>query len=108
MILFVSYSGVYGGAERLLVDCAGGLRREVAVACPAGPLADVCAQAGLRVLVLRPRGLRLRGRRGGALPELAGHAREMRALTRALAPERVGAWGMRSRLAAVTLRGSAG
>jgi GT2 family glycosyltransferase/glycosyltransferase involved in cell wall biosynthesis len=108
VILFISYAGVYGGAERLLVDWAGGLQREVAVACPPGPLADACARVGLRVLPLRGRDLRLRGRRGGALAQLAAHAREVRGLTRGLAPELVIAWGMRSLLAAVTLRGAAG
>jgi GT2 family glycosyltransferase/glycosyltransferase involved in cell wall biosynthesis len=109
VVLFVSYAGVHGGAERLLVDWAGGLERETAIACPPGPLAAAAAAAGLRVLPLRARDLRLRARgRAAAIADLLGHAREIRALTRALEPELVVAWGMRSLLAAVTLGGAAG
>ena len=109
MVVFVSYAGLLGGAERLLIDCARGLDRECAIACPDGHLAHAAASAGVRVLPIRERDLRLHGRgRAAALADLAGHARELRALTRALEPELVVAWSMRPLLAAITLRGAAG
>ena len=49
--LFASYSGLFGGAERLLLDCATGLET-AAVACPEWPLAQKAREAGLRVIVL--------------------------------------------------------
>src|SRR5436305_1078647 len=107
--MFVSYAGGLGGAERLLVDFAGGLEGERILACPAGALAAAANAAGLRVLPLRGRDLRLRSRNPvGAVGDLLGHAREIRALTRALEPELVVAWGMRPLLGAITLRGAAG
>ena len=109
VVLFVSYAGVYGGAERLLVDRAAGLDRAVAIACPPGPLARNAALAGLRVFALQERDLRLRARPAiCALIDLWGHAREIRALVQALDPELVVAWGTRPLLAAVTLRGARG
>ncbi len=102
MVLFVSYSGVLGGAERLLVDFAGGLPRPPVIACPAGPLADSARAAGMHVFPLRARALDLRGRPGEsvrALQRLAAHSLEVRHLVRALSPEVVIAWGMRSAIA---------
>ena len=104
MVLFVSYSGVLGGAERLLVDYATALEGERWVACPPGPLADAAGAAGLRVHPLGARSLHLRGglgERGRAAARLAAHAREIRALTGSLQPDLVVAWGMRSALAAM-------
>src|SRR5664279_1840528 len=91
-----------GGAERLLIDIAGGLPPAPALACPEGPLADAARTAGLPVFALRPHALELRG--GPAEPvlavqRLAAHARELRRLVRALGPELVIAWGMRSAIA---------
>jgi len=102
VVLFVSYSGVLGGAERLLVDIAGGLPQAPALACPEGPLADAARAAGLPVFALRARALELRGRpveRARAAQRLAAHTREVRRVVRALGPELVIAWGMRSAIA---------
>src|SRR5579871_4528040 len=98
MVLFVSYSGLFGGAERLLVDSAFGLDGERVLACPEGRLAMAARAAGLRTFTLRERTLRLRG--GPAQPlraaaALAGHARELHGLARDLDPEVVVAWSMR-------------
>jgi len=110
VVLFVSYSGVLGGAERLLVDIAGGLPQAPALACPEGPLADAARAAGLPVFALRARALELRGRpaeRARAAKRLAAHTREVRRVVRALGPELVIAWGMRSAIAC-TLGGALG
>jgi N-acetylglucosaminyl-diphospho-decaprenol L-rhamnosyltransferase len=104
--LFVSYAGVLGGAERLLLDVAGGLRETPSLACPAGPLAERARAAGLHVIELRERPLELRasGRDRVAGPlRIAAHARELRSLVRALRPDLLVAWGMRPLLAAATL-----
>jgi glycosyltransferase involved in cell wall biosynthesis/GT2 family glycosyltransferase len=99
MVLFVSYSGVIGGAERHLVDVAAALEGERIVACPEGPLADAARAAELRVLPLHDRSLRVRGNALRAVARLAAHALEARALIRRLDPELVVAWGMRPALA---------
>ncbi len=106
MVLFVSYAGVFGGAERLLVDFAEDLRRECAIACPVGELDLAARSRGVRTFRLRERSLRLRGggpQRARALLDLAGHAREIAGLVTALEPELVVAWGMRSLLAAAVV-----
>ena len=36
-VLFASYSGLLGGAERVLLDCATRLDRPGVIACPDGP-----------------------------------------------------------------------
>ena len=103
MVLFVSYSGILGGAERLLVDYAATLPGDRCVACPAGPLADAARAAGLPVLVLPTRSLRLRGglqQAAWALGNVVAHAAEIRRLGRDLGADPVVAWGMRSALAA--------
>jgi N-acetylglucosaminyl-diphospho-decaprenol L-rhamnosyltransferase len=103
VVLFVSYSGLFGGAERLLTDYAANLREDCCLACPAGPLADAAAQAGVPVLVRPERELRLRGRRGlrpGACVDLAAHGAEIVMLARSLDADVVVAWGMRSAIAA--------
>src|SRR5918997_5879689 len=48
-ILFLSFSGVLGGAERVLLDCATRLGRPALVACPEGELAAAARTAGLAV-----------------------------------------------------------
>jgi glycosyltransferase involved in cell wall biosynthesis/GT2 family glycosyltransferase len=104
LVLFVSYSGVLGGAERLLLDYATTLPGERWVACPPGPLADAAGAAGLRVLPLAARSLVLRGglrEQGRAAARLAAHAAEIRRLARSLRPDLVVAWGMRSAIAAM-------
>ncbi len=101
--LFVSYAGVLGGAERLLLDVMCGLAESPTLACPAGPLAERARDAGAHVLELRERPLELRAQRAAAAVHLAGHAREMRALVRALRPDVLVAWGMRPLLATAAL-----
>jgi N-acetylglucosaminyl-diphospho-decaprenol L-rhamnosyltransferase len=115
-ILFVSYSGVFGGSERVLLDCVAGAGGESLLACPAGPLAEpllACPggplaerarAAGITVLELPHRPLDLRAgasARLGAVWQLAAHAREVRRLVRDTDPVLTVAWGMRSALAAL-------
>src|SRR5207237_336310 len=109
MVLFVSYSGMLGGAERQLLDLAPALEHEAGVACPEGPLADALREAEIRVFPVRRRTLhaRLTPRDRFATPlRLIGHRLELRRLVRSLEPQLVVAWGMRSALAAVSLRSS--
>jgi glycosyltransferase involved in cell wall biosynthesis len=103
-IAFVSYSGVLGGAERILLDCAVRLGRPVVLGSPEGPLAAAARAAGLEVAVLRERSLRLRG--GIATPArhaaaLAGLARDAARLGRGAGdrPAALVAWGARAVLA---------
>ena len=99
--LIVSYSGVLGGAERVLLDCATRLDRPVLVACPEGELAAALRAAGLAHVRLRERPLRLgvaHARGIGAL------AREVAALSRRDTPGAIVAWGARAVLAAAPLR----
>ncbi|HWK27108.1 MAG TPA: glycosyltransferase [Solirubrobacter sp.] len=95
MLLFVSYSGAFGGAERVLLDCVTRLSRPAVVACPDGPLADRLRAAGVehRPIAARP----LKRNAAG----IAGLARD---IARAK-PDFVVAWGARAVLAAAgTLR----
>jgi N-acetylglucosaminyl-diphospho-decaprenol L-rhamnosyltransferase len=104
VVLFVSYSPVHGGAERLLVDYAASLPGDRALACPPGPLAAAAAAAGLHVFPRPERPLALRGSprdRLAAAGSLAAHALEIRGLVRSLEPELVVAWGMRSAISAM-------
>ena len=55
--LFVTYSGVLGGAERVLLDCASALEGESCLACPEGALAKAARAPGLRVFTLPVRRL---------------------------------------------------
>ena len=94
--LIVSYSGVLGGAERVLLDCATRLERGAIVACPDGPLAASVRAAGLGWAPVRERPLR----RGVAHARgLAGLARESAALARRHRPGPIVAWGARAVLA---------
>jgi glycosyltransferase involved in cell wall biosynthesis len=99
-ILFLSYSGVLGGAERVLLDCATRLARPAVVACPDGPLAVSARSAGLSVDPIPDRSLRLRGRRAAAARGLAGLARDAARLTRRHEPAALAAWSARAALAA--------
>src|SRR5947209_15276652 len=111
MILFISYSGLFGGAEHQLVEVATALPGERGLACPEGALAQAAEEAGLRVFPSAARSLRVRGglrRRAAAVANLSGHALDVRRLTRSLDPELVIAWGMRSAIACrLALRGGA-
>ncbi len=101
-VLFVSYSGILGGAERILLDCATRLRRPAVVACPEGRLAAEARAGGLRVRVLRSRSIRLRGGPRAAarhVAGLAGLAAEVTLAMRRDRPSVVVAWGMRAVLA---------
>jgi N-acetylglucosaminyl-diphospho-decaprenol L-rhamnosyltransferase len=103
-VLFVSYSGLWGGAERILLDIAGGLAVPVVLLCPRGELANRAAAAGVPVLErpARPRELRGGARtRAGAVVALAAHAHEIRTAIAALRPRAVVAWGMRTAIAGV-------
>jgi N-acetylglucosaminyl-diphospho-decaprenol L-rhamnosyltransferase len=101
--LAVSYAGVLGGAERLLLEVASGLAQPAIVACPPGPLAEEARARGLGVFELRERSLELRGspaERVAAGGRLAAHAAELRSLVASVRPDVLVAWGMRSALAA--------
>jgi glycosyltransferase involved in cell wall biosynthesis len=100
LVLFLSYSGVLGGAERVLLDCASRLGREAVVACPEGPLAAAARGAGLAVDPIRNRSLRLRGHRADAVRGLAGLALDAARLARRHEPAALAAWGSRAVLAA--------
>jgi GT2 family glycosyltransferase/glycosyltransferase involved in cell wall biosynthesis len=102
MVALVSYSGLVGGAERVLLDFAAAVEGERVLACPPGDLADAAAAAGIRVLPVRARALEVRGSvaaAAGAALRLSAHAREVRRLVRDLDPDLVVACGMRSALA---------
>jgi glycosyltransferase involved in cell wall biosynthesis len=99
--LFVSYSSVLGGAERILLDVAGGVDG-AAIACPAGPLEDRARTARLPTTPLRRRPLELRASpatRLAAPARLAGLAAEVRRVVRSRRPAVVVAWSMRALLA---------
>src|SRR5690348_17102215 len=102
--LFVSYAGVLGGAEQLLLDVASGLADTPTLACPEGALAEGARDAGIHVIGLRERPLELRAQPAAAAMHLAGHARELRSLVRALRPDLLVAWGMRPLLATAGLK----
>ena len=106
MLLFVSYSGTLGGAERLLIGWALAVDGERVLACPEGPLADAARADGIRVLALRERSLELRRsarERTLALARLVAHRRELRALVGALDPDVVVLAGMRSAIAGLAI-----
>ncbi|MBD0281649.1 MAG: glycosyltransferase [Thermoleophilaceae bacterium] len=101
-VLFVSYSGLWGGAERLLVDIAGGLSEPAVLVCPDGELASRARDAVVAVLTrpARPRELRGGARtRARAGFHLAAHGREVRMAVASLRPRAVVAFGMRSAIA---------
>ncbi len=98
--LIVSYSGVLGGAERVLVDCVTRLDRNAIVACPDGPLAVALRAAGVAWTPVRERPLR----RGAAHARgLAGLAWESAALARRHRSRAIVAWGARAVLATALL-----
>jgi glycosyltransferase involved in cell wall biosynthesis len=98
--VFLSYSGVLGGAERILLDGASRLGAPAAVACPEGPLAAAARAAGLPVHVLPERTLQLRSGPRAA----AAHAAGLAGLAADVArigprPAALVAWGARAILA---------
>jgi N-acetylglucosaminyl-diphospho-decaprenol L-rhamnosyltransferase len=105
-LLFVSYSGTFGGAEQVLLDCAMAASELPCLACPEGPLADQARARGITVLTIAERRLNLRaGWRDRLLTpvRLLAHGRELRALAAGLGAEAVVAWGMRSAIASLAL-----
>jgi N-acetylglucosaminyl-diphospho-decaprenol L-rhamnosyltransferase len=107
VVLFTSYSGKLGGAERLLLEFAGAVHGEVFLGCPEGELAGAARERGLRVFPLRGRALVLRASpadRALAPFRLAAFAHDLRQLARDLDPELLVAWGMRSAVAALLPR----
>jgi L-malate glycosyltransferase len=55
-VLYVSHTGVVGGAEWSLLELMAGMRErvDVALACPAGELASLAAAQGIRTFAIRP------------------------------------------------------
>lgn len=105
-VLFVSYSGAFGGAERVLLEAAAALDGTALLACPPGPLASAAAAVGLTTVRLPARGLRVRGdahHRLDAATALAAHALEIRRLARDVDPDLIVGWGMRSGIAALAI-----
>lgn len=107
--LFVSYTSLLGGAERILLDHATALPGPVALACPEGPLAERARAIGIAVenIATRPVELRASVRDRLAMPlRLTAQGRELRHIAARLRPARVIAWGMRPLLScAAGLRG---
>ncbi len=107
--LFVSYTSLLGGAERILLDHATALRGPLALACPEGPLADRARAAGIDVIPLRLRRMELRAsaRDRLAMPlRMGAQSREVRRIVTELRPRVVVAWSMRGLLScAGALRG---
>ena len=119
--LFVSYTSLFGGAERILLDDAAALadpvaaggrvaaRRSVALACPEGPLTERARAQGLTVLPLARRRVELRtsARDRIAAPlRIVAQARELRRVVAGLRPGCVIASGMRALLScSAALRG---
>jgi glycosyltransferase involved in cell wall biosynthesis len=97
--LIVSYSGVLGGAERILLDCATRLDTPPVVACPKGALADAVRAAGLEHAPLPERPLRLGAAHARGLLALASDVRKLSALA-----DTIVAWGARAVLAIAPLR----
>jgi glycosyltransferase involved in cell wall biosynthesis len=100
--LIVSYSGVLGGAERILLDCATRLSSPAVVACPEGALAAAVRAAGLAHAPLPERPLRVGTAHARGLAALA---RDVRALCGQRRPRALVAWGARAVLATAPLPG---
>lgn len=89
-LLFATYAGVLGGAERVLVDCVTRLDRPLRVACPPGPLAEELAAAGIEHVPLEDRGL------SKSVSGTGGLALELTKLK----PDTLVAWGAKAVMAA--------
>src|SRR4051812_40948618 len=96
-VLFASYAGLMGGAERVLLDAAVRLEGPVVVACPEGPLAERVRAAGLAHAALAERHLELGAAHAAGL---AGLAWELARLAHRRRPAALVAWGARVVLAA--------
>ena len=105
-LLFITYSGALGGAERVLLDCAEAVDGVHWLACPEGELAHSARAAGHAVFTIAARRTQVRASaqdRILAPARLLSHGRELRALAAELDPDTVIAWGMRSAIAAMWL-----
>jgi glycosyltransferase involved in cell wall biosynthesis/GT2 family glycosyltransferase len=108
-LLFVTYAGVWGGAERVLLDTIHGLDEPAVLLCPSGPLATRARAAGIPVVARPARSLELRGGarvRAGAALGLVAHALEVRTVALSLRARAVVAWGMRSGIACASALGT--
>ncbi len=97
----MSYSGLLGGAERVLLDVATRLPEPPLLACPDGPLARAAREQGLGVFELGERSLELRrsARDRLTMPlRIAAQAAEVRDVVAGQRPDVVLAWGMRAAL----------
>ena len=99
--LIVSYAGVLGGAERVLLDCATRLDEPATVACPQGPLATAARAAGLEHAPLADRPLRIGAAHAGALVSLA---REVDEVVQRRHPAAIVGWGARAVIACALVR----
>jgi len=103
LALFASYTGGYGGSERLLVDFASALEPPVAVACPPGPLAEELRGRGTEPIPLAPRPLDLRRSirdRVAAPARLLAFRRELGRAVAEREPALLVAWNSRALLGA--------
>lgn len=101
MILIASYSGVLGGAERLLVNLAQHTGDDCVLACPEGELARSARERGLFVFPLPERTLAFRNQPVRAAARLLSHAAELRRLVRSIQPDLLLAWSMRSAISSL-------
>jgi glycosyltransferase involved in cell wall biosynthesis len=98
-VVFASYTGVMGGAERTLLDAVVRLERSVVIACPEGPLADAVRAAGLPHAAVEERPLALGAAHAAGL---LAFGRELARLSRGAGA--LVAWGARAVLAAALVR----
>jgi glycosyltransferase involved in cell wall biosynthesis len=102
LVLFASYSGALGGAERVLIDFASALGGDLRLACPGGSLASEGLRSGIGVFGLPVRRLDVRtttADRMMAFPRLLAHGLELERLVSQLRPDLLVLWGMRSAIA---------
>src|SRR4051794_20833110 len=66
-IVIASYSGVFGGAERVLFDCATRMEQPLTVLCPEGPLAARLRAAGVAHRAIPARAVRIGPRHAAGL-----------------------------------------
>ncbi|HWE33511.1 MAG TPA: glycosyltransferase [Solirubrobacteraceae bacterium] len=97
--LLISYSGVLGGAERVLIEFAPAVPGECCLACPEGELAEQARAIGIHVFPLRGRPLDVRANPAAAVRHLAAFRRDVRSLARDLQPAVMIASGARAALA---------
>ena len=96
----MSASGLFGGAERVLLRWIAAIEPPVVLAVPPGPLADAAKAAGLETAALAGRPLQRRGRSGAAARDLGALAAELGGLVRRHRPALLIASGERAVLAA--------